>query len=142
MTDTPLPPNLAIVIPAYHEERLLPRTLSRVPAEVALVVVVDDGSSDATVEVARTHAAEDARVVVVALEQNQGVGGAIMAGYAAAAARGAEILVVMAADDQMDPADLPALVARTLWSYPIHEIEETSYSSPCVYCQCLFDKSQ
>ena len=102
---------VAVVIPAYREARLLPRTLSGIPPWVEHVVVVDDGSPDDTAQVAEAYAADDPRVDVVRLGQNQGVGRAIVTGYARAVELGAEALVVMAADDQMDPDDLPAVLA-------------------------------
>ncbi|MCA9645592.1 MAG: glycosyltransferase family 2 protein, partial [Myxococcales bacterium] len=96
------------VVPAYNEERLLPRMLGRASKHFDRVLVVDDASQDATAEVA--SATLDPRVQVLRHAQNQGVGAAIRSGYLAAAAAGADIVVVMAADDQMDPADLPSLL--------------------------------
>lgn len=101
---------IAVVIPAYREERLLARTVAGVPSWVDLVVVVDDASPDGTWAVARTAAAGDDRVSPVRLGFNRGVGGAIAAGYRRARRLGADIAVVMAGDDQMDPADLPRLI--------------------------------
>lgn len=102
---------VAVVIPAYREATLLPRTLAGIPAWILYIIVVDDGSPDDTARVAEAAAASDPRIDVVRLGQNQGVGRAIVTGYARAVALGAEVMVVMAADDQMDPADLPAVLA-------------------------------
>ncbi|MBX3249156.1 MAG: glycosyltransferase family 2 protein [Myxococcales bacterium] len=99
---------IAVVVPAHEEERLIGRTLGAVPAFVDHVIVVDDGSADATS--AQARALGDARVEVVRHEVNQGVGAAIVSGYRRAFAAGAEIAVVMAGDAQMDPRDLPALL--------------------------------
>ena len=101
---------VAVVIPAYREARLLPRTLGRVPDYVDHVVVVDDGSPDDTFSVARSCAEADPRVDVVRLGFNYGVGRAIIRGYERALELGADVVAVMAADDQMDPADLPELL--------------------------------
>ena len=102
--------HVAVVVPAYCEERLIERTLGRVPAWVNEVIVVDDASPDGTYEAALRAAARDPRVEVLRLSRNRGVGGAIIHGYEAAARLGADVAVVMAGDDQMDPADLPALL--------------------------------
>lgn len=104
--------NTWLVIPAYQEERLLPRTLRRVPAFIAGVVVVDDASLDHTSDAARDVG--DARLVLERHPVNLGVGAAIRTGYRRALAEGASIVVVMAADDQMDPGDLPALLQPIL----------------------------
>ncbi len=99
---------VAAIVPAYREKRLIGRMLRRVPALVDAIYVVDDASNDGTAQVARAVA--DTRVRCLCHEQNLGVGAAIVTGYRAALERGADILVVMAGDDQMDPADLPALL--------------------------------
>lgn len=103
---------VAVVVPAFDEVRLIGRTLARVPAFVDLVVVVDDASRDDTA--AQARAAGDPRVVVVTHAVNRGVGAAIASGYRAAFSAGADVAVVMAGDAQMDPADLPALLAPVL----------------------------
>lgn len=100
---------VAVVVPAYDEERLVARTLRSVPAFVDAVFVVDDASRDRTADEAR--AVGDARVVVLAHAENRGVGAAIATGYRAARAAGADVIAVMAGDAQMDPRDLAALVA-------------------------------
>lgn len=101
---------IAVVVPAYREQRLIARTLGGVPALVDLIVVVDDASPDGTYHVARQAADGDPRIVIVRLGYNRGVGGAIAAGYRESKRLGADVAVVMAGDDQMDPADLPRLL--------------------------------
>jgi hypothetical protein len=103
---------VAVVIPAYREERLIGRTLQGIPSFVDAVYVVDDGSPD------QTHAAAsatcDPRLRVLRHAQNRGVGAAIVTGYLAALAERADVVAVMAGDAQMDPHDLPALLAPIL----------------------------
>jgi glycosyltransferase involved in cell wall biosynthesis len=103
---------VAVVVPAYNEARLIARTLGRIPAYVERIVVVDDASSDGTSEAAL--ASGDPRVEVVRLPENRGVGAAICVGYRVAFSRGAQVCAVMAGDDQMDPSDLPRVVAPVL----------------------------
>jgi glycosyltransferase involved in cell wall biosynthesis len=99
---------VAVVVPAYDEERLIAATLAGIPDFVDRVLVVDDGSTDGTAQAVR--AIEDERVRLVSREQNGGVGAAIVTGYQAALAEGMDVTCVMAGDNQMDPGDLLMLV--------------------------------
>jgi glycosyltransferase involved in cell wall biosynthesis len=99
---------VAVVVPAFNEERLVAETLRRIPDYVDRVFVVDDASTDRTAEQARAVA--DPRVEVVVHEQNLGVGAAIVTGYRRAVEQGIDVACVMAADNQMDPAELISLV--------------------------------
>jgi glycosyltransferase involved in cell wall biosynthesis len=101
---------VAVVVPAHDEEALLPQTIVGVPDFVDRVYVVDDASRDATAELARQAAAADPRIEVVVHDRNRGVGAAIVSGYEHAIADRIDVTCVMAADNQMDPADLAALV--------------------------------
>jgi glycosyltransferase involved in cell wall biosynthesis len=98
---------VAVVVPAYNEEALVASTVAGIPAFVDRVIVVDDGSKDATAERAQ---AGDSRVELIRHETNQGVGAAIVTGYKRAAAEEVDVTCVMAADGQMDPDDLEMLV--------------------------------
>jgi glycosyltransferase involved in cell wall biosynthesis len=99
--------SVAVVVPAFDEERLIGTTLGGIPEFVDHVFVVDDASNDATAERARSSG--DARVEVISHERNQGVGAAILTGYQRALAAGIDVTCVMAGDNQMDPADLEAI---------------------------------
>ncbi len=101
---------VAVVVPAYREAKILPRTLARIPDYVDWIIVVDDGSPDQTFNVAHAFAQANPRVTVLRLGFNYGVGRAITEGYRRAMQLGADVIAVMAADDQMDPADLPSLL--------------------------------
>jgi glycosyltransferase involved in cell wall biosynthesis len=103
---------VAVVVPAYREERLIARTLGRMPAFVDGVYVVDDASGDETL--LRARALGDPRVRCLAHAENRGVGAAIRTGYGAALADGHDVLAVMAGDDQMHPDDLAPLVSAVL----------------------------
>jgi glycosyltransferase involved in cell wall biosynthesis len=103
---------IAVVVPAYQEERLIGRTLAALPDYVDIVVVVDDASHDGTASVAR--ACGDRRVRVAVHPENRGVGAAIVTGYRHALDQGADVLAVMAGDNQMHPDDLAALLEPVL----------------------------
>jgi glycosyltransferase involved in cell wall biosynthesis len=105
---------VAVVIPAYNEADKITGTIRSVPGFVDHVIVVDDGSADATAAIARgaaRRASGRRRIEVVVHPNNRGVGAAIVTGYARALALGAQATAVMAGDGQMDPADLPRLLA-------------------------------
>jgi glycosyltransferase involved in cell wall biosynthesis len=99
---------VAVVVPAYDEERLVETTIRGIPAFVDRIYVVDDASRDGTA--ARAEASGDPRVAVLRHERNEGVGAAILTGYRRAVADRVDVTAVMAADNQMDPAELDTLV--------------------------------
>jgi glycosyltransferase involved in cell wall biosynthesis len=101
---------VAVVVPAYNEEKLIGKVLKTIPTFVDHLVVVDDASQDHTGEVVKECQKEDLRIIYLRLKGNQGVGGAIVAGYKWARDHEIEISVVMAGDAQMDPVDLPFLI--------------------------------
>ncbi len=101
-------PTVAVVIPAYRAAGSIKAVLAGIPSFVRHIVVVNDGSPDDTS--AAVRACSDPRVALVEHESNQGVGGAVMTGYQRARMLGAEIIVKMDADDQMDPEYLLPLV--------------------------------
>ena len=100
---------VAVVVPAHNEEKLIAETIRGIPQFVDRIYVVDDRSSDGTVEAVRMLA--DPRVVLLEHERNLGVGAAIITGYKRAMEERIDVTAVMAADAQMDPADLETLVA-------------------------------
>lgn len=103
---------VAVVIPAYREARLIAGTLTSLPDFIDAIYVVDDGSPDETASAAR--GVGDARVQVLRHAVNRGVGAALVTGYQAALAEHADVVAVMAGDAQMDPRDLPDVLAPIL----------------------------
>lgn len=100
--------SVAVVLPAFNEDRLLPETLRGLPRFVDRVFVVDDGSTDKTVEVAQ-HL-NDSRIHIIQHGRNQGVGRAITSGYKASLMAQVDLTVVMGADNQMSPAEIHTLL--------------------------------
>jgi glycosyltransferase involved in cell wall biosynthesis len=99
---------VAVVVPAFQEELLVADTIRGIPDFVDTIVVVDDHSTDATVE--RVRGTGDPRLEVIEHPDNRGVGGAIATGYERCRELGIDVTCVMAADNQMDPAELSSLV--------------------------------
>lgn len=98
---------IAVVVPAFNEERWIEETVRSMPSFVDCVIVVDDASSDRTSWQARR--AGSARLVVLRHAHNRGVGAAIATGYRYAVER-ADAVAVMAGDGQMHPDDLAAVL--------------------------------
>jgi glycosyltransferase involved in cell wall biosynthesis len=98
--------DLCAVIPAFQAEGTLGAVVAGTSHHLSRVVVVDDGSRDATARVAREAGAE-----VVVLERNRGKGFALRTGIERALAAGPEAIVLLDADGQHHPDDLPAFLA-------------------------------
>ena len=105
---------IAVVIPAFQAAQHIRRVIAGIPPFVSHIIVVDDCSSDETAALVARDAADDPRLVLVRHTVNQGVGGAMLTGYQKALDLGADIIVKMDADDQMDPAYLLPLIAPIL----------------------------
>jgi glycosyltransferase involved in cell wall biosynthesis len=102
---------VAVVVPAYNEETLIKKVIETMPDFVDKIVVVDDCSQDNTrANVESYLESMDGRLILLCLETNQGVGGAIVEGYKWCRDHNMDVTAVMAGDAQMDPLDLPALV--------------------------------
>jgi len=102
------PQRLLVVVPAWNEQETLPAVIAELRGCVpdADVLVVNDGSTDHTSEVAWAAGAR-----VLDLPINLGVGGAMRAGYKFAARHDYDITVQVDADGQHDPRDVAALMA-------------------------------
>jgi glycosyltransferase involved in cell wall biosynthesis len=105
------PWKIGVVIPAYRAESRIAGVIRGIPDFVSLIVVVEDSSPDATAARVEKIAREDSRVHLIRHESNKGVGGAVLTGYRAAYELGAEIIVKMDSDGQMDPDFLIPLIS-------------------------------
>jgi len=106
---------LIVQIPCLNEEETLPETLASIPrtipgVDVVEVLVIDDGSSDRTSEVARQHGADH----IVRFTRRKGLAAGFMAGLDAALRLGADVIVNTDADNQYPAAEIPRLVAPIL----------------------------
>jgi glycosyltransferase involved in cell wall biosynthesis len=106
---------LIIQIPCLNEEETLPATLADLPRRVDGIdkvewLIIDDGSTDRTIEVARSHGVDH----IVRLTNNKGLAAGFQAGLDACLKLGADIIVNTDADNQYDAADIPRLVAPIL----------------------------
>ena len=93
-------PLIAVVIPAYKTAGSILTVLEKIPARAGLIVVVDDASPDDLVETVQKF--HDSRLHLLSHTRNLGVGGAMITGYAHALEQGADIVVKVDSDDQMD----------------------------------------
>jgi len=110
--------NLWVVVPALNEAENLVVVVPRIVSELVMldvdghVLVVDDGSTDKTGAVVTDLADRHPEVGLISLGRNQGKATALKHGFEHALDEGAEIVVMMDADGQDDPAELPLLLAR------------------------------
>ena len=98
-------PRVAIVIPALNEAATIATVVERI-SRYGQVIVVDDGSTDATADLARKAGA-----YVLSHKSNQGYDGALNTGFAHAAELGCSYIITIDADGQHNPANLPQMIA-------------------------------
>lgn len=101
---------VAVVLPCFRVRQQILDVLARIPARVERIYVVDDACPEHSGRHVGEHC-RDARVIVLRNAENQGVGGAVLRGYAAAIADGMDIIVKIDGDGQMDPGLIEAFIA-------------------------------
>ena len=106
----PRPLCVAAVIPCYNCEAHIEKVVETLPDFVTLVICVEDCSRDRTREILGGMAQSVSRLRVLYHGENQGVGGAMVTGYKAAIQLGADIIVKLDSDGQMDPKQIKALI--------------------------------
>jgi glycosyltransferase involved in cell wall biosynthesis len=107
-------PNVAVILPCYRVRPHILKVISEIAEEdVWRIYVIDDCCPDGTGSFVDQRC-NDPRVRVLRNEHNQGVGGAVIAGYKQAIADGAEVIVKIDGDGQMDPALIPYFTAPIL----------------------------
>jgi glycosyltransferase involved in cell wall biosynthesis len=105
---------IAVVIPCYQVASTIARVVARIGPETWRIYCVDDASSDETAAVLASASAADARVRIIRREANGGVGAAVVDGFRAALADGAEVIVKVDGDGQMNPAFVSDFAAPIL----------------------------
>lgn len=101
---------IAAVIPAYRVEQDIAFVLRGLPRYIKHIIVVEDASPDSTAGVIAAAAKKDKRITLIRHAQNQGVGGAMISGFRKALEFGAQIVIKLDGDGQMDPTHIPALI--------------------------------
>lgn len=104
---------IAVVIPSYNVSAQICDLVRIIGTEVDAIIVVDDCCPEHSGALVEKNC-NDPRVRVIYHTLNQGVGGAVLSGYQAAIAAGADIIVKVDGDGQMDPALIPAFIAPIL----------------------------
>ena len=102
--------NIAAVIPSYRVEREIGTVLASLPRYLRHIIVVDDASPDSTADLVMASAKKDRRITLIRHPSNQGVGGAMITGFEKALELGAQIVVKIDGDGQMDINHLPDLL--------------------------------
>lgn len=103
--------NIAAVIPCYRVEREIQSVLHGLPKYIKHIIVVDDASPDSTSEIVAAVAKKDKRITLIRHESNLGVGGAMVTGFRKALELGAQVIVKVDGDGQMDTTHMPELIA-------------------------------
>jgi glycosyltransferase involved in cell wall biosynthesis len=101
---------IAVIIPCYRVRDRILGVIEAIGGECSAIYVVDDGCPDGSGRLVREQC-HDPRVRVIVHDANRGVGAAVITGYRAALDDGADVLVKIDGDGQMDPADLPRIAA-------------------------------
>jgi len=100
---------IAVVIPCYKVEQHILPLLEKIPPLVEKIYCVDDACPNGTGKLIKQNC-RDSRVIVLAHDENKGVGGAVKTGYKAAFDDGCSIAVKIDGDGQMDPALIPHFI--------------------------------
>jgi dolichol-phosphate mannosyltransferase len=106
-------PKIAVVIPCYKVRNHILGVITRIGPDVGRIYVVDDCCPDGSGDFVVNNCVDE-RVTVIRNPENQGVGGAVMAGYQAAITDGMDIIVKVDGDGQMDPSLIPDFIAPIL----------------------------
>ena len=102
--------SICVVIPVQNEAQQITKVIESMPAFVDKIVIIDDVSTDNTIELVETNKLSNDKIVLIKHEKNQGCGGSLATGYKWARDNDYDVAVRMDGDGQMDPKDLPAIL--------------------------------
>ncbi len=105
---------MAIVIPAYNEEKLIAKTIGTVPDFMDYIITINDGSSDKTLEIQKDLAAKDKRIIVVDNGKNLGLGSSMVVGFKRVLETDADMVCVIAGDGQCDTSYISKMADELL----------------------------
>ena len=123
-----------VAMPAHNEEAAIAKTVLGARRHADAVLVVDDGSTDETAAIAEALGA-----IVIRHETNRGYGGALQTIFATARRLGVEELVIIDADGQHDPAEIPGLLAALREGNDVVIPDSTTRSVPAAYARRAID---
>ena len=103
-------PKIAVVIPCFKVSQSLKSVLNDIGSEVTSIYCVDDNCPEESWKVAELMANKDNRIHIIKRDRNRGVGAAVISGYKVALEEGAEIIVKIDGDGQMDPRLIPNFI--------------------------------
>jgi len=105
--------SLAVVIPCYKVRRHIMGVIEKIPENITHIFVIDDCCPENTGHFVKSNCT-DSRVQIIWNQKNLGVGGAVMTGYSAAILVGAEVIIKIDGDGQMDPTFIPEFISPIL----------------------------
>lgn len=105
---------IGIIVPAYNEEQLILGTLRSIPDFADSIVIINDSSTDATLELIMQQQKKDPRINIINHKTNKGLGQSLIDGYITSRESDIDITVVMAGDNQMHPDDLPSFLDKII----------------------------
>ncbi len=102
--------SICVIVPAYNEASQIGKVIETMPEFIDRIVIVDDASTDNTAEVVQHFQENYNKIVLISLETNEGVGGALATGYKWAVENNFDVAVRMDGDGQMNPHNLEELL--------------------------------